>query len=354
MKHIALVAAFTLGMALPLAAQDQNSEQIKARMVQIIAELAGRVPASARVGQVLGGAVARAAAPVETRFLRGAPYSAEAVTEFSQTLADGNRIAGKSVTRVYRDREGRTRREQTDSTTGTVTSVSIVDPVAGYTYWLDPVNRFAYRTGTIVVTPEGLVRSMRTFSPPTGTGSGAGIGTGAGGGGAIGGAGATGRGFGGAAAGGAGSRSVTGVVAGKAGGAAGGVAGGTRSGSGGRIGGTQEGQTTREEELQQTIEGLAARGTRTTTVIPAGAAGNAQPLRIVLEEWTSLELQVFLLTKHSDPRLGETTYRLTNIVRSEPNPSLFQVPADYTFKDLVIAKEPSETTRVGSVAHERW
>jgi hypothetical protein len=39
------------------------------------------------------------------------------------------------------------------------------------------------------------------------------------------------------------------------------------------------------------------------------------------------------MTKHSDPRFGETVYRLTNISRTEPDASLFQVPADYKIKD---------------------
>jgi hypothetical protein len=39
-----------------------------------------------------------------------------------------------------------------------------------------------------------------------------------------------------------------------------------------------------------------------------------------------------VLTKHSDPRVGETTYRLINIVRAQPDPNLFVPPADYTIK----------------------
>jgi hypothetical protein len=35
-----------------------------------------------------------------------------------------------------------------------------------------------------------------------------------------------------------------------------------------------------------------------------------------------------VLTKHNDPRSGETVYRLLNVVRAEPDPSLFAVPAD--------------------------
>jgi hypothetical protein len=39
------------------------------------------------------------------------------------------------------------------------------------------------------------------------------------------------------------------------------------------------------------------------------------------------------MTRRSDPRSGETTYRLTNIDRSEPDRSLFEVPAGYTIKE---------------------
>ena len=46
------------------------------------------------------------------KLVKGAPYSAQAVTESTQTLGDGNRIVRKSTATVYRDSEGRTRREQ--------------------------------------------------------------------------------------------------------------------------------------------------------------------------------------------------------------------------------------------------
>ena len=75
---------------------------------------------------------------------------------------------------------------------------------------------------------------------------------------------------------------------------------------------------------------MIARGTRPTTVIPAGAIGNDQTIRIVTEEWFSPDLQVLVLTKHSDPRSGDTTYALSGIVRAEPDRSLFEVPAAYT------------------------
>ncbi|HVL70141.1 MAG TPA: hypothetical protein VM364_22970, partial [Vicinamibacterales bacterium] len=87
--------------------------------------------------------------------------------------------------------------------------------------------------------------------------------------------------------------------------------------------------SSREDLGTQLIEGVLARGTRTTTVLPAGSIGNAQEIRIVSEQWFSEDLQVLVLTKHSDPRSAETTYRLRHISRAEPDPSLFTVPADY-------------------------
>lgn len=81
----------------------------------------------------------------------------------------------------------------------------------------------------------------------------------------------------------------------------------------------------------QTINGIAAQGTRTTHTIPAGKIGNLKPIVIVSERWYSTDLQTNVMTKRTDPRTGETTVtQLTNIQRAEPDASLFQVPADYT------------------------
>src|ERR1700752_1859905 len=87
---------------------------------------------------------------------KGAPYSAETVIESSQTLADGNRINRKTTGRVYRDGEGRTRREEdreftavnrTGGASSAIrTTISIVDPVAGFSYSLDPENKIAWKT----------------------------------------------------------------------------------------------------------------------------------------------------------------------------------------------------------------
>jgi hypothetical protein len=79
----------------------------------------------------------------------------------------------------------------------------------------------------------------------------------------------------------------------------------------------------------KTIEGLHVEGTRVTMTIPAGAVGNALPIEIIRERWFSPELQVVVMTRSSDPRFGETVYRLTNILRAEPSPDLFRVPSDF-------------------------
>jgi hypothetical protein len=85
---------------------------------------------------------------------------------------------------------------------------------------------------------------------------------------------------------------------------------------------------------KRNVEGVIAEGTRTTITIPAGEMGNDRPIEIVSERWLSPELQTVVMTRHNDPRFGETTYRLTNIVRAEPPRSLFEVPPDYQVKEV--------------------
>jgi hypothetical protein len=84
---------------------------------------------------------------------------------------------------------------------------------------------------------------------------------------------------------------------------------------------------------KQTIEGVEAEGTRSTLTIPAGTIGNELPIASTTERWYSSELQTVVMSKRSDPRFGDTVYRLTNIQRGEQPATLFDVPADYTIKD---------------------
>jgi hypothetical protein len=87
---------------------------------------------------------------------------------------------------------------------------------------------------------------------------------------------------------------------------------------------------TSEELGVETMGGVAAQGTRSTQVIPAGRIGNNRDIHVVNERWYSLDLQMLVKTVNSDPRFGVTTYQLANIVQGGQDPALFQIPADYT------------------------
>jgi hypothetical protein len=265
------------GVAGPAAAQ--APEQIRVRQEATGKQIAEEGGAVRRQVQIVGKMRERMA--VEAKTTTGAPYSAEAVTESTQVLADGNRINRKVTTRVYRDGEGRTRREELDES-GAVETVSIVDPVADTSYVVNPGP--GALPGSDPASARGGGKSVTMYK-----------------------------------------RSVK-------------IAGPADEAKlkaeidaleqPSRLERKSEGQGVREDLGTSTIEGLTATGTRTTTTIPAGAIGNLQPITVVSEEWFSPDLQVMLLTRHSDPRAGETVYRLLNVVRAEPDRSLFTIPAD--------------------------
>lgn len=79
----------------------------------------------------------------------------------------------------------------------------------------------------------------------------------------------------------------------------------------------------------QSVNGVSATGTRTTTTIPAGGIGNLQAIQIVREVWVSADLKVPVMIKTTDPRFGTSVMQLSNIIQAEPDASLFQVPSNY-------------------------
>jgi len=83
----------------------------------------------------------------------------------------------------------------------------------------------------------------------------------------------------------------------------------------------------------QTIEGIAAEGNRYSTTYPMNFMGNDAPLVNTGETWYSTEMGLQIVQKTNDPRTGETVRRFKNIQRGEPDPSLFQVPEDYTIRN---------------------
>jgi hypothetical protein len=214
---------------------------------------------------------ARKAAFHEDTVVKGQPYSATTITEMNQTLADGNRIVRRTEGKVYRDAAGRTRTENTLTGIGPVPFGPTAEGKS-FVSIQDPVAHITY-----VLDPQNKVaRQMPEFA---------------------------GRHF----------RGVKGEVGLEAG-----------------IDPTLDAPKPVKESLgTRMIEGVQAEGTRTTITIPAGQIGNEAPIEIVSERWYEPTLKVLVLSRFSDPRVGERTFTLTNIQRSEPAADLFQVPTDY-------------------------
>ena len=228
--------------------------------------------------------------------VKGAPYSAEAVTETTQTLADGTRIVQKSTAMIYRDSLGRERREQTLPAIGPFTPqgdppqiISIFDPVAGVNYSLNPKERIAVKLPSPANLPNLPALGVTKEFNVTVSGPGPGI------------------------------QSAP--------------ASPTVFFYGGGVSPNSKEPPKVEQLGWKLIEGLQAEGSRTTITIPAGQIGNDRPIEIVDEQWRSPDLQVIVLSSHNDPRMGETVYSLVNVSRADPAASLFQVPPDYTLQD---------------------
>ncbi|MBV8846384.1 MAG: hypothetical protein JO307_26560 [Bryobacterales bacterium] len=228
------------------------------------------------------------AQPIGGEAVKGAPYSAEAVTETTQTLADGNRIATSRSSMQYRDGLGRERREesfpQPPGAHGALPQMVIIhDPVANTNFTLFPQTRTATKMPGPTIRPGQAVQFVQTRDASGQPTQGPAVNTG-------------------------------GLAI-----------------SGGMILNGQDGRVTiKTEDLgSQMVEGVLAKGTRTTHIIPSGQIGNQQEIDTVDERWYSPELQINLVTRHRDPRTGETINRLRDIVRAEPDPALFQIPADY-------------------------
>jgi hypothetical protein len=96
------------------------------------------------------------------------------------------------------------------------------------------------------------------------------------------------------------------------------------------------GEVTTDDLGEQILQGVLARGSRQTHTIPAGAIGNERPIDMVTERWYSDAIEAEVLRRTVDPRFGETTYRLVNVVLGEPSPDLFTVPESYE-----LATEPN-------------
>jgi hypothetical protein len=205
------------------------------------------------------------------KVVTGVPFSAVAVSESTQTLADGNHIARKTQTNLFRDSQGRFRKEVTLPAIGPLATsgqpksfVFINDPVAGTNFILHADTK----------TAEQMERPFAGMKGPL------------------------------------------------------------KDALKGKMESRQQqeianGSLKKEDLGTQTIAGVSAQGTRITHTIPAGQIGNDKAITIVSERWYSDDLQMVVMSKRSDPRFGDTTYTLTNIQRQEPAALLFAVPSDY-------------------------
>jgi hypothetical protein len=196
------------------------------------------------------------------------PYSAVVTTETTQTLANGAHIRQHSRYTIARDAVGRIRQE--NSATG---KVFLSDPVEGATYLMDPQTRTARKMplGTVVV-PESAGNNYRVRGPD-------------------------------------GSQRRLAYFP-------------PEPKDGARAAG-------KEDLGTQTIGGIPAHGERTRITLPAGSVGNNVALEIVQERWYSAELQIAVMTHHTDPRTGETTVRYDEVRTGPPDAAQFKVPAGY-------------------------
>jgi len=219
----------------------------------------------------------------------GQPYSAVQVSEHSETLADGTKIYRKWETaRLYRDAQGRTRAERfTWAGALPVHTVEpgrriarISDPVAGYVYVLDLRRHIAHRLKILTESEFAQrIQNEEKVEVP--------------------------------------------------------VEAQPSAPDQGLSPSSHAPEVKQEKPGKNVSAGGQLAVTRMTITTPKGLEGNDRPLVRVCENQFSEELKSTILSKCSDPRAGDNITRLENLERTEPDPALFQVPADFTVVDEV-------------------
>ncbi len=268
---------------------------------------------------------------------KGAAYSADSTTETTQVLQDGNRIKNTNRSKFARDTEGRTRRESTIQMLGPigkteepVVSVFINDPVAKVHYTLDSRAKVALKSKSggsvnfqfktqldqrVRQEIDQRVRQEIVMERKMVQGN---------------------------------TQDV--IVEHK-------ILGPEKHSATVNLSHTIEanagGNVKREDLGRRMIEGLNAKGTKMTMTIPAGDVGNERPIEIVTETWFSEEINAMVLTKHNDPRMGETVTRLENIKLGAPPKSLFEPPVDYKIEEVSNMRMPMPTMPAIRVREDR-
>jgi hypothetical protein len=204
------------------------------------------------------------------KVVAGKPYSANSTTDIVQTLSDGNRIVQHSSSVIYRDSQGRTRREQTfpgfNSRQGE-TKIFINDPVSSTAFLLEPDQKSARRISSSREVMLKLERSSDTMSNI-------------------------------------------------------------------KLPKLNEQHDIVQEDLgTKTIQSVQCTGKRQTITIPAGQVGNEQPIAIVTETWFSPDIEVIVQSSTNDPRFGQTTYTLHNVELKDQPIALFALPNGYRLEN---------------------
>ena len=284
------------------------------------------------------------------RVVKNAPYSAQAVSERVQQLADGNQIERRTRSASYRDSAGRTRLEVLGED-GEARTVTINDPVANATWILNPRKRTATRLPRIdaaavrAATARAMADASRTAAetararveqlrregrlPQVEQREGPDgreivvrrVERDAGG-----------------------TRETVRVIQAPklADGAPDPRALAARIGplvAGAARDGKWSSKAVSRQLGTREFDGVKAEGTLRSYEIPAGEIGNRAPIVVADESWYAPDLQMTVLAKHSDPRSGEFVYRLENLKRAEPEAALFAVPADYQVRNVQAAIE---------------
>ena len=251
--------------------------------------------------------------------VKNAPFSADVITQYDRALDNGGRIHRESRGKVYRDSQGRMRTESQPSAVqpGAEKSdrITITDPLQQVIIYLSPKTKTATVLHFGEVGPTSPVTSAKQSKPKEKTkirfGGQPGIGSGP-----------------------ADNIGVPPVPTGQGNAANASIPSPDAISSG-------MSTTTFTNSTGATvvplgtkyIEGVSATGTRTTRTINAGTMGNDRPIVCISDTWISSDLKVTVLTETDDGQAGRSTMKLVNIVRSEPNAALFQIPADYTVKE---------------------
>jgi hypothetical protein len=85
------------------------------------------------------------------------------------------------------------------------------------------------------------------------------------------------------------------------------------------------------------IEGVEADGERKSYTVPVEQGHNDHPIVVVHETWYCPELKIIVLETNNDPRSGQTTSQLLNVIRGEPDVSKYRPPADYIVNDVRVS-----------------